>query len=557
MLSLIRHAWPQADRTFAHVMEDMLDSIASVWSGLNAGRRTVVILATVAVFAAVLMMSRGIGSRDMSLLYASLENGAAGDVVTALEQQGVEYEVRGNAIFVPTVQRDQLRLTLASSGLPANSSQGYELLDTLSGFGTTSQMFDAAYWRAKEGELARTILASPHIRSARVHISTQAARPFQRENMATAAVTVGTVGGTLSPAQANALRYLVASSVSGLTPDNVAVIDGEGGLISGDDESGTPAGQGRAEELRQRAERILSARVGPGNAIVEVSVETITESEQIIERVIDPESRIAISTDVEERSSTSQDSRGGDVTVASNLPAGDGAGGDGTSATDDSETRSITNYEISETSREVLRAPGAVRRLTVAVLVNDAVAVAETGEETVVARDPEELAALGALVASAVGLDETRGDILTIRSMAFEPIEALGTEAIENTGSPLDLMSLIQIGVLAVVALILGLFVVRPILTTRAATTNLAGLPPPREDTFGADVMGPGNDSFGDLPSLPAMGGGDFDFDGVMGASDAGNDPVSRLRQMIDEREDETIQILQSWIEDPREKQGA
>lgn len=534
-----------------------MDSIASVWANLSAGRRTIVILATVAVFAAVLTMSRGIGSRDMSLLYANLENGAAGDVVTALEQQGVAYEVRGSAIFVPTTQRDQLRLTLAASGLPANSSQGYELLDSLSGFGTTSQMFDAAYWRAKEGELARTILASPHIRSARVHISTQASRAFQRENVATAAVTVGTVSGSLSPAQANALRYLVASSVSGLTPDNVAVIDGEGGLISGDDEGAGPAGHSRAEELRARAERILSARVGPGNAIVEVSVETVTESEQIIERVIDPDSRIAISTEVEERSSTSQDSRGADVTVASNLPAGDGAGGDGTSASDDSETRSVTNYEISETSREVLRAPGAVRRLTVAVLVNDTITVDDAGETLSTPRSEEELAALGELVASSVGLDEARGDILTIRSMSFEPVEALGTEAIEaDTGLPLDMMSLIQLGVLAIVALILGLFVVRPILTSRAPA--LAELPPPGQDAPG-ELMGTGDMAdFGTMSALPPMAENSFDFDDVMGGGESeASDPVARLRQKIDEREEETIQILQSWIEDPAETEGA
>ena len=527
-----------------------MDSFASVWSNLSAGRRTVVILATVAVFAAVLMMSRGIGSRDMSLLYSNLENGVAGDVVTALEQQGVAYEVRGASIFVPTDQRDQLRLTLAASGLPANSAQGYELLDSLSGFGTTSQMFDAAYWRAKEGELARTILASPHIRSARVHISTQNARPFQRENVATAAVTVGTVSGTLSAAQANALRFLVASSVSGLMPDNVAVIDGEGGLISGDDEGAGPAGHSRAEELRARAERILTARVGPGNAIVEVSVETVTESEQIIERVIDPESRIAISTEVEERSSTSQDSRGADVTVASNLPTGDGAGGDGSSATDDSETRSVTNYEISETSREVLRAPGAVRRLTVAVLVNDTVTTDDAGETTIVPRTEEELAALGELVASSVGLDEARGDVLTIQSMAFEPIEPLGTEAVDaDAGLPLDMMSLIQLGVLAAVALILGLFVVRPILSSRAPA--LAELPAPG-GALDDSGMGEDTPDFGGMSALPPMAESTFDFDDVMsGGASEPDDPVTRLRQKIDEREEETIQILQSWIEDP------
>ncbi len=102
---------------------------------------------------------------DMALLFAGLEPAASGEVIAALEQQGVPYEVRGPAVYVPSTQRDVLRMTLASEGLPQTAGQGYELLDSLTGFGTTAQMFDAAYLRAKEGELARTILASPGIRS--------------------------------------------------------------------------------------------------------------------------------------------------------------------------------------------------------------------------------------------------------------------------------------------------------------------------------------------------------------------------------------------------------
>ena len=203
-----------------------------LWSSLTARRRVAVIGATLLVFVAVLMLGRNAASRDMALLYSGLESGAAGDVVASLEQAGATYEVRGSAIFVESARRDQLRMTLASEGLPANSTQGYELLDNLSGFGTTSQMFDAAYWRAKEGELARTIVASAHIRTARVHISTPSSRPFARGFSATAAVTVTTVSVGLTAANANALRYLVASAVSGLSPDDVAVIDGNGGLVT-------------------------------------------------------------------------------------------------------------------------------------------------------------------------------------------------------------------------------------------------------------------------------------------------------------------------------------
>jgi len=114
-----------------------LQSFSTLWAALDARRRFFVIIATIAVFTAVLFLARGAGTKDMSLLFGGLEARAAGDVITALDQQGVLYEVRGNAIYVPTGLRDNLRMTLAGNGLPATGSQGYELLDALSGFSTT------------------------------------------------------------------------------------------------------------------------------------------------------------------------------------------------------------------------------------------------------------------------------------------------------------------------------------------------------------------------------------------------------------------------------------
>ena len=156
-----------------------MQNLVSVWSALDLRRRVVIVLATVAMFAAVIGVSRMATAPQMSLLYSGLDPAAAGEVVAALEQRGTPYEVRGGAIYVDGGLRDELRLTLASEGLPAAGAAGYELLDSLSGFGTTSQMFDAAYWRAKEGELARTILALPQIKAARVHISRSDAQPFR------------------------------------------------------------------------------------------------------------------------------------------------------------------------------------------------------------------------------------------------------------------------------------------------------------------------------------------------------------------------------------------
>lgn len=530
-----------------------MQSISTVWSGLDAGRRTFVILATLAVFAAVLTLAKGAGTKDMALLFGGLEPRASGDVVTALDQRGVAYSVRGNAIYVPTADRDSLRMALAGDGLPATGSQGYELLDSLSGFSTTAQMFDAAYWRAREGELARTILASPRIRAARVHISTQSNRPFQRDQAPTAAVTVTTAGGALSAPHVKALQYLVGSAVPGLSPDAVAVIDDNGGLMS-DTEGGNllPGGDERADSLRKRAERLLGARVGVGNAVVEVTVDTVTETESITERRVDPDSRVAISTDVTENAGTSTDSRGGDVTVASNLPDGDAAAGGGAASNENTESRALTNYEVSETERQLIKGPGDVRRLTVAVLVNDVTTINADGATVTTPRSAEELASLEELVASAVGLDVDRGDVLTLKSMPFEPIAIVGSEVTEPaSGVPLDTMQLIQIAVLAIVALILGLFVVRPILTQSGpgrASRDVDALPAPDAEEPPM-AMAIGDDSMGGFM------GGDMGMMGGMG--DTEEDPVARLRNMIADRETETIQILQDWIEDPVKEERA
>lgn len=492
-----------------------------------------------------MLLARGATDKNMTLLFGGLETSAAGDVITSLDQRGVAYDVRGGAIYVDAALRDSLRLTLASEGLPASAGQGYELLDGLSGFGTTSQMFDAAYWRAKEGELARTILASPHIRSARVHISTPSTRGFQRDQKPTAAVTVTTAAGSLSAPHVRALQYLIGSAVSGLSPENVAIIDGDGGLMSDNEGNGNLSGsEDRADALRKRAERLLEARVGFGNAVVEVSMDTVTETESITERHFDPEGRVAISSEVSESTGKSQDSPG-DVTVASNLPAGD-AGSNGTSNNENSETRSLTNYEVSETQRQILRAPGAVRRLTVAVLVNNVSSVATDGTATVTPRSPEELDALRELVSSAVGFDESRGDIITLKSMDFEPIASLGT-AVDNptASSPLNVMRLIQLGVLALVALILGLFVVRPILLPGKAP---AALPPPAPN---GDVTAMNQTNA--IGQLSPNGG----LLALEHESASDEDPVSRLRKMISERETETIQILQDWMEEPETTEKA
>ena len=527
-----------------------MDQLLSVWNALELRRKIIVVAATIGMFAAVILLARIATAPSMSLLYAGLEGAPAGEVVAALDQRGQRYEVRGDAIFVESTSRDEIRMALAAQGLPANSTSGYELLDGLTGFGTTAQMFDAAYWRAKEGELARTIMASPHIRLARVHLAQGATQPFRREQQASASITVTTTGSALTPVQAQALRFLVAAAVAGLGAENVAVIDSNGGVVIGEDSTASTQGNERADTLRRNVERLLEARVGFGGAVVEVNVETVTDRETIIERLIDPSSRAAVSQETEERNATSSDSRGAGVSVSSNLPDGDAAGGDGRSESREVTSRESMAWEVSQTSREVERGPGAILRLSVAVLIDGVREADANGVMQWSPRPDDELEALRALVASAVGYNEARGDVITLRSLQFEPLalaqgSTAGAGLIERLG--IDVMGLIRLAALAAVVLFLALVVLRPLLRQQSAGNDIDLLP-------GVS-----------LPASPAVTGpvltGEIDDGESSQASNAvpsapegiTQNPVDRMRSLIAERQDETLEILRNWMEEPEE----
>ena len=183
--------------------------------------------------------------------------------------------------------------------------------------------------------------------------------------------------GTLERGQAEAIRFLVSSAVAGVAPEAVAVIDAaQGVVLAGKDDPLTGGETGptaRAETMRANIQRLLEARVGPGRAIVEVNVDADMDSQTITERTIDPESRVAISSELEESSETASGSAPG-VTVASNLPDGDVGGGGNDSQRSATESKERQNYEVSETRRERVILPGQIRKVSVAVMVDGIVA---------------------------------------------------------------------------------------------------------------------------------------------------------------------------------------
>ena len=336
---------------------------------------------------------------------------------------------------------------------------------------------------------------------------------------------------------ADAIRYLVSSAVACVAPDAVAVIDSARGVVlAGKDDrlaGGSPSANERAETLRANIQRLLEARVGQGRAIVEVNVDADLDSQTISERTIDPESRVAISSETEESTENAQGGAPG-VTVASNLPDGDVNSQQSNTSRNAATSRERQNFEVSETRRERVIVPGQVRRISVAVMVDGIATAGPDGVETWSPRAPEELETLRLLVQSAMGFDEKRGDVVTIESLQFTPPAEQGALA-ERAGSAFLEMHgarIAQLGVLAAIVLALIFFVLRPMLGRQPAP-DLAELTGPSELLAGARASA--QIAGGEILDLPAQS----------------VTKIERLRDVITSRTDDSAAVLRAWIESP------
>ena len=512
-----------------------MERLLSNWKALSPKKQAMAIAAALAVALATTFLAKAASRPPMALLYSGLDPQASGEVLSALESKGVKSDVRGDAIYVPKVRRDSIRLELASDGLPKQGQAGFETLEKMNGFATTSEMFDAAYWRAEEGELARTIVATPGVKAVRVHLAVPKRTPFARNAPSpSGSVTVTMSRGMLTLEQAQSFRFIVALAVPGLIPDQVAVIDSAAGVILAPNEGGATAEadamvNSRETAIEKSLMSMLEARVGPGNARVSVSVDLNHDKETLVERLLDPKKRTLTERQSSERKANGSTS--GVVTVASNLPEGDAGSNPSPNRSSSSETNETTHYDVSETRRERVTSPGAVKRIQVAVLVNDLPPAAlQDGEaaatETPVKRSQAELDALKNLVAAAVGYDASRGDVVTIESMAFDKPVAKGSLSVKR--GVLDylgenIFTILQLVIPALVALILALFVLKPILTSR---------PGPVEHE-GAAIAPPANSA-----APPML------------ADASANSPLDQLQRVAAENTDASTSVLEAWLEE-------
>ncbi len=491
---------------------------------LPLGKQLMLAAAVFGVIAAMSLMARTAMQEPMALLYSGLEAERAGEIIAELDQRNLAYEIEQGAIFVPQNERDKVRFALAQEGLPKQAVQGYELLDDVNGFSVTSEMYNASYWRAKEGELTRTILAIPGIDSARVHIGASLKSGFSRSQVPqTASVTLSATRD-LSAGQAEAIQYLVALAVSGLNPADVVVIDPRYGIIAGpkSDKMKAPAMEAASQEgeLEAKIMRLLEARLGSGNARVSVSVDVNRERQVISQVQFDPASRVIRQRTTNDSSETGSGGGGGELTVASNLPQELGAGGGATKATK-AATESIA-YEINETRTEREILPGDVTRISIAVLLNEQALDVDPAAADAQAQIDNIIAEFEQLVSSGAGLKPERGDAITVELMPFQAVAAddlVAAPGFIEQAMERYLWSGIQALMLGLVVIILGVFVIRPIFAGKPDAAGAIGL------------AGQGSTA---APAGP----------------ESTPDPVDYLKDYARGRQEETAALLQQWLDE-------
>ena len=403
----------------------------------------------------------------------SLEDSSS---IKDLERQGVAYELRneGGIILVPKDKVTRLRMKLAEGGLPKGGGVGYEIFDKSDALGTTSFVQNINHLRALEGELARTIRGIDRIQAARVHLVLPERPLFSRETPEPSASIVVRVRGALEPQQIRAIRHLVASSVNGLKPQRVSIVDESGQLLA--DGATSDVDQAAGDErratfekrLRKQVQDIVSSIVGQGRARVELSADFDYNKITQTSDKFDPEGRVLRSSQTREESSASG-SDGGQVTVNNELP-GTPPNNNSTTVRDQSKkTEETNNSEISRTTKTEVTEAGRVNRISVAVLVDGSYSKSENGELVYKERSKEELDRIAALVRSAIGFDQKRGDQVEVVNLKFAEAPQMAPIS-EPTGflamlqfNKDDVMYVIELGVMMPLGLVVLFMVVRPL----------------------------------------------------------------------------------------------
>ncbi len=533
---------------------------------LKAGpTRLFAALGIAAVVAALLFtLVFRMGGEEKSLLFADVDMREAGQITQRLEAADIPYELRGDgsSIFVARSRVLEARMMLSADGLPSRGSIGYEIFDQPDALGQTQFQQNINRLRALEGELARTIASLDGISAARVHLVLPERQLFQRETETpTASIVLRLRRDALTPEQVRAIRNLVASATPGLTTNRVTILDETGRLLAAatDEEGAVAEGidsrQAATEErIRQTVTDIVEGVVGSGHARVQVNAEMDFSRVSETSERYDPEGRVVRSTQTSEGESQSA-ARAQGASAGVNVPdATAGAGGSQGSQDSDSTNSETVNYEISKTTRTELTEGGRIRRLSVAVAVDGTTAAGQGGQAGQYSpRSEEEMQRLTALVRSAVGFNETRGDHVEVVNVQFaagatpEPLPAPGM--FDFLGN-LDVMRIIEIVASLIAALAFVFFVLRPLIGGLIRGGNAAAAGPGGTPA----LAGPGGGGVAALPPpsggaaslLPPMDDPSIDIAQIQGRVRASS--VKKVAEVVEQHPDESVQIIRGWI---------
>ncbi len=457
--------------------------------------------ARLAALAAVAVLSLGLlaflafrnDAGPMALLYADLDLREAGQVIEQLDRARIPRQIEGGGsrVLVPADQVARARLLLAKDGLPSGGSIGYEIFDRTDGLTASGFQQAISQTRALEGELSRTIRMLQGVRAVRVHLVLPKREPFARERQDAQASVLLTMAGAarMDREGTQAVLNLVSAAVPGLRPQNIAVIDSRNGVLA---RAGQPVGIAgavasaeearRASELRlsRAVEEMLERTVGAGRVRAEATLDLDYDQVRETQEKFDPDGQV-----VRSQQSTTGSNRTSEapntVSVANNLPNADA--GATQSGSQEQKQEETTNYEISKTVRILVREQPQLRRLSLAVMVDGVAARATDGTSSWTARSPEELAGITALVRSAVGFNEQRGDKVEVISMRFtQPDEGTDTSPAPLLGlfDRADLLRLGQTGFIGLIVLLALLLVFKPLVLrlTQATVPGVAGAAP-------------------------------------------------------------------------------
>jgi flagellar M-ring protein FliF len=396
----------------------------------------------VAVVAGLILWSR---APDYRVLYSNVSDQDGGAIVAALQQANVPYKFSdaGGAILIPADQVHEMRLRLASQGLPKSGSVGFELMDNQK-FGISQFAEQINYQRALEGELERTIESISTVKSARVHLAIPKPTVFVRDREAPSASVMVNLypGRMLDEGQVVAITHMVASAVPDLPVRNVTIIDQDGNLLTqaGVSGSGLDATQLKyvqqiERNTQQRIDAILGPMFGAGNAHSSVSADIdFSRHESTSERYApnnDPQQAAIRSQQTSTATEMSQGGASGVPGALSNQPpqpasapivaSANGASGVTTTPISDHKD-STTNYELSKTVSHTEQGIGGIKRLSVAVVVNYMRVVDAKGHATMQPVPADKLAQVKLLVSDAMGYDKARGDSVNVETSAFTQV---------------------------------------------------------------------------------------------------------------------------------------